>query len=322
LIDTHLDHKQARRASLSLLVALWIVAGVNSCSTDRDPSSLFGPLETGMLVVDGLLVVGAHLPEIRLTRTGAPDRDYNAAAQGVSGAQVMVRQTGGATYTYAESSPGRYRIMSIHIVQSGREYTLEVITAQGERLTARTTTPPPLFVTEWVLLENDGTTVRQTLRRFAELGDMVFQAPENQLTYPQGLLEARFDRPDVLGFQLGLRGLDKNSPLVVPADFLSPEDRASLPRSVSSPIFEAEDGKARLPWFAVYYAGRHVYRVLALDLNTFDLIRSLPEQGGSAIAFGGNAGGDFQRPIFHIEGGIGLFGSAAIDSVGFNVLQP
>ena len=84
----------------------------------------------------------------------------------------------------------------------------------------------------------------------------------------------------------------------------------------SSPVFEATDGRVRLPWFAVFFEGRHLYKIQSLDRNTFDLIRSTP-QGG--LAFGGNAGDNFERPIYHIDGGIGLFGSVSVDSVGFTV---
>ena len=34
----------------------------------------------------------------------------------------------------------------------------------------------------------------------------------------------------------------------------------------------------------------------------------------------GLAGDNFERPLFHVNGGIGIFGSASVDSVGFVVL--
>jgi hypothetical protein len=56
-----------------------------------------------------------------------------------------------------------------------------------------------------------------------------------------------------------------------------------------------------------------------LDQNWYDLIRSTPE-GGGGFGIGGEIGDNFERPIFNINGGIGLFGSASVDSVGFFVL--
>ena len=87
---------------------------------------------------------------------------------------------------------------------------------------------------------------------------------------------------------------------------------------------EAPDGNLRMPWFIVGFAGRHVIRVYAVDKNWFDLIRSVPEfyqdDDDGAFQQGGLAGDNFERPLFHVDGGIGIFGSASVDSVGFVVL--
>jgi len=58
--------------------------------------------------------------------------------------------------------------------------------------------------------------------------------------------------------------------------------------------------------------------MFVLDENWFDLVRSTPQNDG-ALGFGGNIGDNFERPIFNIEGGIGLFGSASVDSLGFYI---
>ena len=90
-------------------------------------------------------------------------------------------------------------------------------------------------------------------------------------------------------------------------------------RANQSPPFAASDGIVRWPWFAVVFTGRSLIKVYALDHNWFEYARSSPdlqEQGG----FGGLAGENFERPFFQVEGGIGLFGSASVDSVGFVVL--
>ena len=73
------------------------------------------------------------------------------------------------------------------------------------------------------------------------------------------------------------------------------------------------------PCQARIFQERYKLRVLALDDNAFDLVRSTPDDGGG-LGFGGNVGESFQRPIFHVDGGIGLFGSASADSIGFFIL--
>jgi len=186
-------------------------------------------------------------------------------------------------------------------------------------LTAVTITPPRFHVSDWVLLDETTLEVIGQLKTFDEAGNGVYTAPENQVVYQQGLLEARFDSTGGAAFQIGLFSLDPNSPLVIDADFLSDEDLADLDRQNSSPAITAPDSIIHLPWFAIFFSGRYKIRINDVHKNWYDLLRSSPELGGG-IGFGSNAGDGLERPIFHVEGGIGLFGSAAVDSIGFNVL--
>ena len=55
-----------------------------------------------------------------------------------------------------------------------------------------------------------------------------------------------------------------------------------------------------------------------MDRNWFDLVRTQPE-GGGGFGFGGNFGEGVDPPLFHVQGGIGLFGSASVDSTGFRI---
>jgi hypothetical protein len=120
---------------------------------------------------------------------------------------------------------------------------------------------------------------------------------------------------------VGLYSLDLDSDFVIDPDFFEEEDFDELDRISSSPPLVVDDGTLRLPWFAIFFAGRYVVKVFAMDRNWFDAARSIPELNQGGPGFGGNAGDDFSWPIFHIEGGIGLFGSAAVDSIGF-VIHP
>jgi hypothetical protein len=228
------------------------------------------------------------------------------------------------TFSYVEhdSIPGRYIADDHEVVLPETEYVLEVILADGARIGARTTTPAPFNVTDWLQLDETTLETRARLRTFDELGDEVYDAPENQIVYLDGLLEARFPAPPEGGFyQVGILSLDEGSPFVIEGDFLDEEDYEDFSRAVSSPALEAADGFVRLPWLAIFFAGRHRITVHSVDRNWFDLVRSAPEISGAAgPVVGGNAGDGFERPIFHVEGGVGLFGSASVDSIGFVVL--
>ena len=307
--------KRLRRAVAWLPLIVLLAA----CDPQRDPATLFAPEDVDVPVVDCLLVVGQPLPTILLSRTQPADQPYVFWNAAIRQADILLVADAGDTTIYHEAdAPGFYHPphFLVPLVEPQTTYHLIVTTVEGERITAETTTPARLSVSEWVLLAGDGNPEDRALGTFAEFGDLVYQVPENQLVYPRGILEARLEATDAPGFQLAIFSLDFGSDLVIDPPFLDEDDLAAIERDSSSPVFEATDGRVRLPWFAIFFEGRHLYKIQSLDRNTFDLIRSTP-QGG--LAFGGNVGDNFERPIYHVDGGIGLFGSVSVDSVGFTV---
>lgn len=298
---------------------LLCVLAAAGCTPDRDPASLFAPGQVDVPVVDALLVVGRPLPEIRLSRTVRPDERYFFDRAAIRGADVAVAIAGAEVVPYAEVQPGVYvpDVDEPPLVAPATMYELRVTTDLGERIGAVTTTPGPLVIAEWVLLDRAGLGIQRTLRTFAELGEDVFDAPENRLVYTEGILEGRLVAPEAAGTQVAVASLDLDADFVIDVPFLDDEDLAELNRSGSSPALALDTEAVRLPWFAIYWEGRHVLRVLLLDRNAFDLVRTSP-QGGS-FELGGNAGDGFERPIFRLDGAIGLFGSAAMDSIGFRI---
>jgi hypothetical protein len=310
-----------RSSSATPLAIGPILLGLLGCAAERDPSELLEPDAVGIPVVDALLVVGRPLPPILLTRTLSPRDVYSSDAAGIVGAEVYISYRD-QRVAFVEGTPnGAYlpTQTSAHRVQPEQIYTLDVRTQEGERVYAWTLTPPRIGSVEWVLLSGDGTEVLDRLASFDEApGQDSYQV--NRVIYANGILESRFARPDVLGFVVGLFSLDRDSDFVIDPDFFDEEDFEDLERIGSSPPLTGADGTLRLPWFAIYYEGRYVVKLFAMDRNWYDLARSTPELSGGAPGFGGPAGDSFERPIFHVEGGIGLFGSASVDSVGFYVL--
>jgi hypothetical protein len=299
---------------------VFIVLCLTACAAERQPGELFGSVEEGSeLVVDGILLVDRPLPELFVRRTLPPGQVYSQDAAGVLDARVRVFQ-GDQIFEYAPdpAAPGRYLPPSESPqVEPLTEYRLEVEVVE-KQVRARTTTPERMQVRQVVLLDEDTQEIMRTLKSFAEVGDEVYTAPENQLTHLEGLIEIHLEKAGE-AYQAALFALEEDAQLL-DEDFIEiyDRDREDL-RANQSPPFAASDGIVRWPWFAVVYTGRSLIKVYAVDHNWFEYARASPdqqEQGG----FGGLAGENFERPFFQVEGGIGLFGSASVDSVGFVVL--
>ena len=292
-----------------------------ACSADRQPGSLFGSVEEDSdLVVDALLLVDQPLPELYVRRSLAADIEYDRGATGVADARVRILQ-GDRVFEYAPDAeePGRYLPPpDPPRVEPRTEYQLEVEVG-GQRLWGHTTTPDRLRVRKAVLIDWETGEVMRTLKSFAEAGDGVFEAPENQLLYLEGVLEIHLEAAEAAGYQAGIFSLDE-SPEKVNEDLDEFYDDDEDPSRNESPPLAVTEGVVRWPWFAVYYTGRSIVKVYALDQNWFDYARTnadQQQQGGNA---GGLAGDNFERPLFSVEGGLGLFGSASADSVGFVVV--
>lgn len=318
------------RRTLARIGVILILCG--GCSGKRDPKDLLAPNGAGTIAVDARLIVGEYFPIIRVATTQSPDKPYHRNEAGLVGAKVTVFTSSGDSVQYiGYVNAGDYRPYSFNggtdTIAARTTYHLRVVAPDGRIVTAQTTTPDPFHVREWVLLDARTLAVRRTLMPAPEtppwmpsdyIPESVFIG--NQLVYQDGIVEARFDRGSALAFQMALFNLEDNSPLVIDADFLSEADKASLDRESSSPPIDAPDGYARLPWLAVWYEGMHRFVVYSVDRNWYDVARSVRFNGPSNLGFGSNAGDDFERPIFHVEGGIGLFGSAAMDQTGFVIL--
>jgi len=301
------------RTRLLLLLLL-----LTACAAERDPNTLFGPVEETTLVVDAALIVGQPLPDLFVRRTAAPGQPYSRERAAVVDAKVVIRQEE-REFPYAADpdSAGRYLPPSgAPPVQPRTPYLLEVRTSEHE-VRARTTTPGRVRIRAVVVRNEETLQEERCLRLFDEVGDQAYKVPDNQLHYREGLLEVRLEETDAAAYQLALFNLDPDSEFLVDEDFLEEDDVEDFDRQGSSPPLEAPDSRLRLPWFAVAFGGRHLFKVYALDQNWYDYARTSPEEGSF---FGGLIGDSFERPVFNIEGGIGLFGSASVDSVGFFVL--
>lgn len=298
---------------------LFIPLFLTACAAERQPGELFGSVEKdNEFVVDGVLIVDQPLPELFVWRILPPGQTYDREAAGVSNAQVRILQED-QVFKYApDSTPGRYLPPpEAPLVQPLAEYRLEV-EVEGKIIRASTATPEQVRVLQAALLDEDTEEIVQTLKLFAEVGDEVYTAPENQLAHLKGLIEIQIEKAGET-YQAALVALEEDAQLL---DEELPDiyDReAEDLRTTPSQPLTISDGILRWPWFSVIYDGRSLLKVYAVDYNWFEYIRSSPEQQDEDN-LGELLGDYFERPLFQVEGGIGLFGSASVDSVGFVVL--
>ncbi|MBT7862760.1 MAG: hypothetical protein HN712_20770 [Gemmatimonadetes bacterium] len=311
--------------TLALLAALF---ALTSCYTpgplkaDRDPDDLFAPSEADVIVVDAVLFVDAPLPPVDLRRTVAPGELYWAPDAALTGASVSILQ-GETRYDYVADPmiSGRYLPpASAPLVASATRYDLLVISAGDLDVRATTTTPPRMRIAELVLFDLDEDQEKIELRRlrlFSEIGEDVFEVSENQLEHTVGFLDVRLQsESEAVSYQFGINNLENASPLLYSGDLFDDDDLDDLERDETSRLLRLEDEGLFLSWEGINYAGRHKVKVFAVDENWFDLVRT---DNVDADREGGEAGQSFQRPLFHVENGIGLFASAAVDSFGFFV---
>lgn len=305
-----------------LLLALFSLLACKApgpLAADRDPDELFGSSEADLIVVDAILIVDAPLPPVVLRRTVAPGHSYSAVATALEGASVSI-QRGDAMFNYRPdpSRAGHYLPPDdAPVVEPNGLYELRVTTGDGLTVRAQTQTPARIRIDELRLLEDDLETELRRLRLFAEVGDEVYQAAENQLEYDKGVLIAQFqDDGPAVSYQVRLANLERSSPLLFDDDWIEDLEDFELERVETSPLLSLESGELYLPWAGIYYAGRYKVTLFAVDQNWFDLVRTdnVDAERGS-----GEAGQSFQRPLFHVENGIGLFASATVDSFGFSV---
>ena len=289
---------------------------------EREPDDLFAPSEGDVVVVEAILLVDAPLPPVQVRRTVAPGDPYSAAGAALADAQVSIHH-GDAVFHYHPdpAAAGRYLPPTgAPSVEPGSLYELRVITDTDPAVRATTRTPPRMRIGEVVLFDDvlDPQTGEYrevgSLRLFSDTDD-VYQAPENQLEFTQVIMLARLEHDgEAVSYQFGVANLEPNSPLLIDSDFLDEDD---LERRETSPLLKPDDdGAIYVPWNGIYYAGRHKIRLYAVDQNWLDLVRT--DNVGSERG-AGEAGQGFQRPLFHVENGIGLFASACVDSFGFFV---
>lgn len=259
-------------------------------------------------VVESYLVSEARMPEIRLTRTLPLFETYEAEEAAVTGAQVHIEELGAAgetssIYTYRHDSTGIYRTRSDNRVKAERRYRLVAEMPGGETLRSESLVPGEFESVG----ETADTAVYQSERQIAITTTPSYY-PGRQTYY---IFTVVVENPKMENLTPFYRDA------VSDAD--DPEKALRQYAKNSSGIINEknyerdEDGNItlRLPWLAVAFYGKNNIVANAIDDNMYDFLRSQSVQtGGPTIS-----PGEIQNIRYNVEGGIGIFGSLASDTV-------
>lgn len=266
-------------------------------------------------VLESYLVAGNPLPKVRLSTTLPADEKYTFEKAAVSGAQVEMRLLDdhgniSETYTYSEATPGIYLTTDKATVQPKRKYELYITipsdqnhVLQAETIvpdTFRTLTTPPDSI---VYQSADQLSLKSTRSYY----------PGRQNIFVFNVLAQDAKVENYTPFYKDITGDDAEKDI---ADYQNNQSNI-----VNEGNYEINDDGTitlRLPWIGFAFFGRNKIVTNAIDDNVYDFLRSQSVQtGGSTLS-----PGQIQNVIDHVDGGIGVFGSMATDTVSTYLKRP
>ncbi len=276
------------------------------------------------LVVESYLIAGESMPVVRLSRTAPIDQEYSFEKFAINEADVTIHlleedgEESQTSISYSlfgpggssanEFSPGVYLPTRQHTIQPGRKYRLQVEVPDFPDLQSATIIPDTFSiqsddVPESIMYQSSQQleliirTPRETDRQNVYIFNTESLNPVEGELVP--FYKSAFDDG-----QIELRDLTNNpSSLINEANFEKTADG---------------DIKLRYPWIGVAFFGPNRISVNSVDRNISDFIRSQEVQlGGSTLS-----PGEIPNAVYNIEGGIGVFGSVATDTVSTRIEKP
>lgn len=259
-------------------------------------------------VVESYLVAGAELPPVRLTRTLPLEEEYSLGKAAVRDAHIEIQllaPSGEPEEVYPYHYEGRtsYQPGTSRTVLPERRYRLVVHLQNGDTLRAETLVPGAFDTFDngtdsLVYQSDDQLTITATPSRYPDRQTYYIFTVEAVDPHPDDLTP--FYR-DAAGEEADeeeiLRQYAKNSSGII--------NEQNYDRNPDGTL------TLRLPWLAVAFYGENDVITSAIDDNMYDFLRSQNVQtGGSTLP-----PGEIQNIRYRVEGGIGIFGSLANDTV-------
>ncbi len=263
-------------------------------------------------VIESYLVADRALPPVRLSTTSPTDEFYDFGELGVNHARVDIHLlTGGPgsdveqTFRYINAKPGVYHPMPLHKVIPARTYRITATVPNHPEVITGHTVVPDTFHIHASKVPDD--IVYQSAERL-EITLSKSSYPGRQNIFIFNTIASEPDEENLTPFYASI---------LKESDNLS-DDLVLLSKRSTGVINEGNlttngDGTFTytVPWSIFPYYRGNIIVANTIDSNIYDFVRSQQVQlGGSTLS-----AGEIQNVINHVEGGIGVFGSLASDSV-------
>lgn len=252
-------------------------------------SALTENIYTPTLVLQGYIYANEPIDSILVRQTIAIE-DTSRNSDFVTGASVQIT-VDGKSYTLSEKQrvarPGRYTPDETIIAIPGKTYKLTV-SAYGSTAWSETTVPEPIQL--------DSVRVGDRKLSLTAMDTVQFPKDESELNKP-GVQLWWTSSKSAAGYSLEAVSFDTTQKLIN-----LDSARNNLPDTVSRGRYRffIISNTEQLSWLQFKYYGPNTVRALALDHNFQDMILGLYLNGSQ-----------FNNNTLHVNGGLGIFGSAA-----------
>lgn len=261
-----------------------------------------------LVFIESYLVANRTLPAVRVSTTSPVNEQYLFSENALTDANIQISlldENGNreATFGFFHSvrNNGIYRTVDNHRVLPRRTYLLEIDFNNRDEIISAKTTIPDQFdivneVRERVVYQSD------------EQVEIVLTQTETTQRQNVFVFNTLAQNPNYENLTPFYKNAVDNGNAVV-GDYVS--NSSGL---INEGSFDIEpDGTIRLrfPWLGVAFFEENLVVINSVDQNIYDLIRSNEVQlGGSTLP-----PGEIPNLIYNVDGGIGVFGSFATDTV-------
>ena len=267
-----------------------------------------------LVVMEAYAIAGRPLPDVRVSTTGPVNEEYSFADVAINDASIVVTQLDSngeplQDFSYILRTTGVYRASNQStLVEPGATYRINIqFESRPEQLTAETIVP-------------------QQFEILSDVKESYVYQSEDRLEIVLTATESNADQNVYVFNTITLEpSLDNLTPFYKSAvedrDAEIEEFFNNSSGLINEGNFEVNDDQTitlQFPWIGVAFYGENAVVTNSVDSNLADLARSEELQlGGSTLP-----PGEIPNLIYNVDGGIGVFGSIASDTIITTFIRP